>query len=126
MARKIRRGYIRAMKIIDRINDSTFQQITLNDEDEGRNIFVLLRYMPFQRRWIMNIEYEGVTINGIALGNSVNVLRNYRNILPFGVAITTSDGFDPYYLQDFSSGRAVFRLLDSSDVAEAESFINEV
>lgn len=114
------------MKLIDRINDSAIQKITLLTEDTGERITCTLRYMPTQLSWIMDIIYGDFVLNGVSVVSGLNILRNYKNILPFGVSITTTDGFDPYYLQDFQSGRAKFYLLSQSDVESVEASINEV
>lgn len=114
------------MKIIDRINSSPQQSFTLLTEEDGQKINCDIRYLPTQRQWILDLQYQDFTLRGIALVNSVNILRNYRNILPFGIGIFTVDGFDPFFVQDFEAGRARFYLLNQSDVNDAETLINEV
>ena len=114
------------MKIIDRINDSAFQKMTLLTEETGEKIFCTLSYLPTQFQWVLDIQYQDFTLNGISVLNSPNILRGYKNILSFGIGISTNDGFDPYYIEDFSSGRAQFYLLNTADVEEAESRLNEV
>lgn len=114
------------MKQISRINQNGRQKLTLTTDDTGEKIFCELYYMPTQRMWCIDVDYNDFTVNGVALLNSPNILAAWKNILPFGIGITTTDGFDPYYVQDFQTGRAQFYLLDGSDLAELEGLMNEV
>lgn len=112
------------MKLIDRLNDSANQKFTLNAIDSGDQITCVMQYLPTQRGWVLNVSYNGFELNGIAVVNSFNILRNYRNIIPFGLTVTTIDGFDPYYVQDFSSQRAQMYLLSTSEVEELETALD--
>ncbi len=51
------------------------------------------------------------------------MLRQFRNIIPFGLACVIADGFEPVYQDDFTSGRASLYLLNEADVAEVETLI---
>lgn len=86
----------------------------------GQRIIMKLRYMPTQMLWLMDIEYGDFKTNGIAVTSSPNMLRNYKDLIPFGLACVTGDGLDPYYIDDFSSGRSAMYLLNAADVIEVE------
>jgi len=86
----------------------------------GQRIIMNLRYMPTQMLWLMDIEYNDFKTCGIAVTSSPNMLRNYKNLIPFGIACVTGDGLDPYYIDDFSSGRSAMYLLNAADVLEVE------
>ena len=52
------------------------------------------------------------------------MLRQYRNIIPFGIACLTASGLDPYTVDDFQNQASNLYLLTAEDVAgiEAELF----
>lgn len=103
-----------------------YQSFKLRGE-KGEEIAVELRYAPRMKRWMMNISYLDFNLpNGAMLANAPNILRNYRKNIPFGILCTSTDGFDPAYLDDFISvGNAVPRvtlcLLNSDEVKLVES-----
>jgi len=108
------------MRYIDRIN-STPNQIYTVGLDTGDTFTLELRYMPTQQLWMANIAYGSKKINGIILVVGYNVLRNYKNLIPFGISITSTDGLDPYYLTDFSTQRIKLYVLTASEVSEIEA-----
>lgn len=71
-------------------------------------------------RWTMNIVYGNFVCSGIGVCCYPNVLRQWRNILPFGIACTTSDQTDPFNINDFASGRALLYILSAADVQAVE------
>lgn len=110
------------MRLIDKLTDDAAQQYTLISET-GQSIQFFLRYIPTQQRWIFNLSYQGKILNGIALTASPNILRNFRNVLPFGLAVTSTDALDPLYLDDFASKRIKLYLLTSDEVETVEEVI---
>lgn len=95
------------------------QNLTLIGEN-GENIEFNLRYMPSQESWFCSFTYEDFTINGLRVVNSPNFIRNFKNILPFGIGCTLVDKSDPYFIDDFSTGRAKLVLLTSDEVEQIE------
>ena len=90
----------------------------------GVSIGLTLRFMPRVQRWIMGLTYGTESIQGIAVTTSPNMLRQYRNIIPFGIACLTASGLDPYTVNDFANQASNLYLLNAADVAaiEAELF----
>jgi hypothetical protein len=79
-----------------------------------------LRYLPTQELWMMGLERGDFKLGGIIVTASPNILRNYKNIIPFGIACTTVDGLDPYFIDDFSEKKASLYLLSAAEVEEIE------
>lgn len=96
------------------------QQFTLTGIP-GIQISVFLRFMPRIQVWNMDISYGSFQANGIPVVCSPNILRQWRNILPFGLACTDIYQLDPYQLNDFAIGNASLYLLDSADIAAVEA-----
>jgi hypothetical protein len=65
---------------------------------------------------------NGFELNGVRVVNSPNILRKYRNNINFGINCVTSNGLDPYFIDDFETQAAFLYLMDSEDVAETEEF----
>ena len=87
----------------------------------GSQIVLTLRFMPRIQRWIMGVVWNGKSIQGIGVTTSLNMLRQYRNIIPFGIACVADSGLDPYTVNDFQNQAANLYLLDSDDVAAIEA-----
>lgn len=108
------------MLLINNITNDAAQQSTLTGIP-GLQIGMLLRYMPRIQRWIFNINYNNFTVNGLAVVASPNILRQWKNIIPFGIACTCAGGLDPFRIDDFSNGVANLYLLNSDDIAAVET-----
>lgn len=79
-----------------------------------------IRFMPRVQRWIMNLAYGDTVINGIAIVSSLNLLRQFKDNIPFGMTCIMADGLDPYKVDVFATKTANLYLLDSTDVATIE------
>tara|TARA_R110000744_G_scaffold185884_1_gene305272 strand:- start:11296 stop:11634 length:339 start_codon:yes stop_codon:yes gene_type:complete len=110
------------MKLIDRITDNAFQNMTLTG-NAGQSIKLSMRYMPSQQGWFMDVSYEGFRLYGVRVVASPNMLRAYRNKIPFGLLCTTKEGVDPYRINDFEAGYAKMYLMTADDVMEIEAAV---
>ena len=88
--------------------------------DNSRIVFTF-NYKPNQLGWFFGFEYDGQSYQNIRLTTSYNILRAYRNWLPFGIACQTLDGLEPMDIDDFSSGYANVYLLTKEEVNTVES-----
>ena len=107
------------MTFINTITNAPSQTMTLK-LDNGNLVIFSLWYSESQRGWYYSIEYGNINIYNRRLIASPNMLRTFRYILPFGLACTTSDEYEPVFIEDFSNGRAQFFLLNSADVVNIE------
>lgn len=107
------------MKLVDNLSDEPFQtsQITLAD---GSILVLTLRYLENIRRWMLDVSHPLFNISGMNLCNHYNLLRPWRNKIPFGLACISVDGIDPVYVTDFSLGRVSLFVLSSSEVQGVE------
>lgn len=108
------------MQLIDRLTDDAIQQYNLLG-DAGQQISFTLRYLPRQSRWLFDITYLDFTLNGVALTVALNALREFKNILNFGLAVSSTDGFEPQFIEDFLSGRIKIYLLNQAEVNSIEA-----
>lgn len=112
------------MRIINAISNSPNQQIVLV-LDDGTKLSMTLNYLANQQGWFYSLNYNNSqwVVNNRRIVTSPNMLRAFRNIIPFGLAITCSDGNEPVFIDDFSDGRVKLYLLDASDVLTVEGLI---
>lgn len=86
----------------------------------GKQIRMTLQFMPRIQQWVMGVSLGDFTANGIAVVSSVNLLRQWRNEIPFGIAVIRSDGLDPYTIDDFVNQLTNMYLLNADDVEQVE------
>lgn len=91
--------------------------------DNGEVIPLLMYFLPTQNGWAFDISYLDFSLKGAYLTISPNCLRGYRNILPFGLLCTSTDGYEPQFIEDFIDGRVSLYLLNAEEVAEVEAEI---
>lgn len=110
------------MTFINSITNSAKQTIGLVLNDSSK-VTLNLEYISNQQGWFYSFTYGNFTVNNRRMVTSPNLLREFRGIIPFGLACSTSDGYEPIFIDDFSSGRAAFYLLDADDVQTVEDDI---
>ncbi len=80
-------------------------------------------YLAAVERWAFSVSHPDIQIDGMILCAGPNVLRDFRNVIPFGLGCYTTDGADPFYIEDFASGRVTLYVLDASEVDFFETSI---
>lgn len=108
------------MTIVSGITSQPKQQLSLV-LDDGSTVTVLMQYKPQQIGWFADFVWGTWTANGVRLTSSPNLLRQYRQILPFGLAIIMANNVDPLNVTDFSAGTATVFLLNAADVLAVEA-----
>lgn len=120
---------------MNQINNLTDQadQLTRLILADGSLVNVELIFTAATARWIMNVTWPAppagsITLpegtfqaNGIGIAVMPNLLRQWREVIPFGIACLTTDGADPVNVDDFITGRAQLYLLSETDVAAVET-----
>lgn len=97
------------------------QKVTL---PSGKTFSMTLVFRPMQLGWFIDISYESFTLNGLRVCTSPNMLRQYKNLIPFGMACFVDDNLEPMLQQDFSSDRAKLYLLSLSEVQDFEDLLS--
>jgi hypothetical protein len=83
-------------------------------------------YRGASQRWVFNFthpQFPNGAIQGQMLCVHPNILRNFKNVLDFGMAVVSTNGEDPVSIEDFANGRVSLYILDAVDVAAVESAI---
>ena len=108
------------MLYVNKITNDPQQQLSLIGIP-SLTIQMDLRYMPRIQKWIMDLAFGTTEINGVMIVTSPNLLRQFKNNIPFGISCITTNGLDPYRVNDFATQSANLYLLNAADVAEIES-----
>jgi len=107
------------MTQIDNLTDFADQQ-TILILDDGTTVSFDVTFNAAAERWVSNVSYAGKTVNGIGLCAHPNILRQWKNIFPFGISCVTADQTDPFDINDFVSERVKMYLLNAEDVLQVE------
>jgi hypothetical protein len=111
------------VKLIDSITKDPNQIVTIVLED-GSRITLTLVYKENQRGWFSSISYGTIfNVNNRRIVSSPNMLRAFRGIINFGLACVISDGYEPVFVDDFSTGRAKLYTLNQTDVDFVETTV---
>jgi hypothetical protein len=95
------------------------QSISTRDES-GERIRFTLRYAAAARQWFLDITYKTFTLNNYRIVISYNLIRRYSPVLGFGILITSTDGDEPFMIDDSSRGRIGFYLLNTAEIEAAD------
>lgn len=104
------------------------QQITADPSQQqtlvlpnGAQIAFAMQYLPGQQAWAANVTYgSSFGLNGILLVNNPNLLQQWSNLIPFGMACFSSGAREPSQIQDFQSGYSALYILSAEDVVAYE------
>lgn len=93
--------------------------------DDGSVVQMTLQYVPAQQGWWYSLSYGSWQADLMRIVVSPNMLRKYRRVIPFGLAVSTIDGYEVVNQSDFVSGRASMFSLNAADVKSAEILITK-
>lgn len=97
---------------------------------DGTIVTLTFRYRPAVQRWTVDVERGTFVAKGLGLATNPNLLRLWRRVIPFGLAVSTKDGTDPFMADDLAgpTPRVTVTMLDNTetltdvDAVEAASF----
>lgn len=92
---------------------------------DGTAISLSIAFVEMQLGWfITELVYGSFTVNHIRISNNPNILRQFKNLIPFGLACFSSGSREPSLLQDFSSGNSILYILSEAEVLEYEGILS--
>lgn len=114
------------MKLITGLTDQPNQQSTIILPD-GTGVTLMLNYVPQQAGWFYTVTWQGQAqpfeVDGVRLVSSPNILRIWRKLLTFGIAVVTVANVEPSGASTFIDGTTALYLLDADEVAEIEAAV---
>jgi hypothetical protein len=113
------------MILINEITNQAKQTFVFTLTD-GSNVAFSMTYVDNQQGWFYSVSHAstGFAVSNRRMVMSPNMLRAFREIIPFGFMVATTDGEEPIFQNDFVNGRASFYLLNAADLPIAEQVIS--
>ena len=111
------------MNIISTLNANPYQRVSFLTESGKEAVFVL-RYLPTQKGWFVDLSYGDFAVYGIRVCCSPNLLDKWHNILDFGVNVMTDNGLDPFEITAFDNGSCFFSILTNDEKKQATEYLD--
>ncbi len=112
------------MNIIQQITSDTLQKQTLI-LDDGTSFNLTIEFKPMQFGWfIRELSYGDFLLQGMRICVSPDILYQFKNQLPFGLACFSKDSREPTLQDDFSSGNAKLYILGQSEVTQLSEYFS--
>lgn len=111
------------IRVLSSLNDNAYQSISFVTA-EGEKVTLTLRYIPSQETWFVDVDSESLTIHGLALQAFINLLDPYHNLISWGLYVWSRDGFDPWKVDDFVTGRIKLAVIESFEFYVNQEFLN--
>lgn len=114
------------MYLIEGISKYSFQKQRLILPN-GDPCVLTIQYKPLQYGWfITELSYDPTDflVKGARIVVSPNMLYQYRNRIPFGLACFTKNNQEPTLQEDFGSGFARLYILSEAEVLSFTGYVN--
>lgn len=84
---------------------------------DGTRVEIDIQFFPLRKCWVIKrLAYQDFILQSYKLVAGTNLLRQFKNIIPFGLAVFSPEGRDPQFEQDFSEGTHKVFILTQEEV----------
>lgn len=112
------------MKTIEQITTEPLQKQTIV-LDDGSTVSFVIAYVPMQYGWFFReIIYKSFKVTNIRVTNSPNILHQFKNQIPFGIACFSEENREPFLQEDFSSGTSKLYLLSLEETQDYAEYLS--
>jgi hypothetical protein len=108
------------MQLLNVLTDDADQKVSVSLPD-GSLMQLEFIYRPGIQRWTVDINYGTFQLVGFILACGPNILRQWRNLLPYGMAVQSTDLIDPVLISDFLNGRISVYILWEAELQQVET-----
>ena len=112
-----------SIKILTTLNENADQSLSFVT-NKGEEVGLTFRFIPSQETWFLDVDSDSITIHGLALTAFVNLLDPYHNNIDWGLYVWSKDGFDPWQIDDFTSGRIKVAVIEDFEYSVIQEFLN--
>lgn len=112
-----------SIRVLNTLTDSAYQSVSFVTE-ESEDVTLTLRFIPSQETWYLDVESASLTTRGLALTSFIDLLDPYHNNITWGLYVWSQDGFDPWRIDDFSSGRIKLAVFEGLERAIMQEYLN--
>ena len=111
------------LKIENMTKDTLQNQVFILQD--GTQVSITFYFSPMQQGWyVRELIFGDFVLKGFRITNLLNMLHQFRNQIPFGLACISADDREPSLQEDFSSGASVLYILTESEVDEYADFLS--
>lgn len=75
-----------------------------------------VNYNSTRQGWFLDLVSENFKIYGIRITTCSNILRQWKDKLGFGIGVACEQNGEPFFWEDFNTGRAKMFLLEPDDL----------
>lgn len=75
-----------------------------------------INYNSSRQGWFLDLVSDNFKLYGIRLTSVPNVLRQWKDKLGFGLCVICENNSEPFFSEDFDTGRAKLFLLNIDDL----------
>lgn len=112
-----------SIKILTTLNENAYQSLSFVTNN-GEEVSLTFRFIPSQETWFVDVDSDSLTVHGLALTAFVNLLDPYHNNISWGLYVWSKDGFDPWKIEDFTSGRIKVAVIEDFECSVIQEFLN--
>lgn len=109
------------MTKIQGISTDALQNFTVALAD-GTTFNMTLAFKPLQQGWFISVSYGAFSVTNMRVCCVYNILEQFSEQIPFGIACFTTQNQEPMFPQDFAASNAALCVLDETDVANLEAY----
>lgn len=105
---------------LDNFTDAADQLILFN-LDDGSLLQLRFIYRPGISRWMVSVSHPLLTLNNFNVCLGPNILRQWKNLVSFGIAVLSDANVDPTLVTDLQDGAVTVNILSAAEVQAVES-----
>ena len=91
-------------------------------EGSDTRAFLTLEFKTNLNCWFYSITWGEFSIKNHQIVTGANILRQYKNRVPFGIMVATNNVLDPLTLECWVDGTAELYVLNTEDTAYVEEY----
>ncbi len=106
---------------IDGFTDDPKQRFQLSigePDDNYASADILMTYSEPRKCWYIDLTWNDFDLKGLKVSSSQNILRDFRNLIPFGLLVYGLDKADPMTLETFEDKKHFMWLLTQQEALE--------
>jgi hypothetical protein len=107
------------MRKINNLNDAYKQVFSISIEGYSA-VEISLEFKPQQYAWFMSLTWGSFSLNQERVAISPNLLRQFKNIIPFGILVSSINLVDPFSVDAWLTGWEI-NILDQSELELVEA-----
>lgn len=104
---------------IELLNDQPKQKfkVVIDGYDQAE---ITIEFRSQQYGWFLSMVWGTFILNNERVATSPNLLRQFQNIIPFGIQISGVDAVDPIKIDSWLTDNEMY-ILEASDIPEIEA-----